>query len=153
MTTLGKRLMPHHASLADNPGDRGSSVFPPMGPSVGVIVGQLVARSGHPEVGHLVPRPPVDGLCETCLGSPDQPSLYNHVYQPVTNRVPGTHPSVDDGRVHNFSLAADGPGEQLLDTSGDLRLSSGAAEAEWNKVTARHRPGPWPRPDPREISL
>ena len=129
MTT---KLPANEAAMTD---DRSTSEFAPMGPGPGAIVGDLVARSGDPQAGTLVPRfsTEAEGLCPECE-------------QLLLNRVPGVHPDVDSGAARNYDPATDGPGQVQTDIIGDPELDSGRAEAEFNAHAARHREGEWPRP-------
>jgi hypothetical protein len=127
MTT---KLPPNAGALTD---DRVTAQFPVIGPGPGSIIGDLVARSGDPQAGTLVPRYGAEGLCPDCQ-------------QLLLNRVPGVHPDVDSGAARNYRPASDGPGQSQMDIIGDPELDSGRAEAEFNAHAARHREGQWPRP-------
>jgi hypothetical protein len=147
MTDFGRRLLPHDASLTD---DRSTSDFPVMGVPTGAdIVGALVARSGSPETGMLVPRNVgTDGICETCQLPPDRAVQEGHPYVPMVNRVPGVHGSIDDpGRApHNFDPAVDAPGQDQV-VNDDPALDS--AEARFRQASSRwvpYQPGEGPFP-------
>jgi hypothetical protein len=144
--TDNRRRLPNDSVLTDDKLDRSNTVFAPMGP--GSIVGELIARSGNPEAGTLVPRYGTNYLCETCLGSPDEPApAEGHPYHPVAGRTPGVHGSIDDPDRAPRNAADDDPaGEQLL-AIDDPRINSGVAEAEFDAHAARHREGIWPRGD------
>jgi hypothetical protein len=124
-----RNLPPNEAALTD---DKSTANFQPMGPGPGSIIGDLVARSGDPQVGTLVPRYGTEGLCPVCEDL-------------LLNRVPGVHPDVDSGAARNYD-SADGPGQSQTDIIGDPELDSGRAEVEFNAHAARHREGEWPRP-------
>jgi hypothetical protein len=144
--TETRRRLPNSAALTDDPADLSTSLFTPMGPDG--IISELVNASGDPQAGTLVPRFGTEGLCETCLGSPNQPApAETHPYHPVAGRTPGVHGSIDDpGRApRNFNPATDGPGQAQANIIGDEELDSGRAEARWNQATSRQREGQWPR--------
>lgn len=140
MTTLGKRLLPHDASVADYRADAVRSVFPVM--TSNDIVRELVDRSGHPEAGMFVDRHAPDAMrCEACLQTPDRPVQGpGHFYRPVLARVPGTHSDVLWDRPQN----SDGTesGQPQMSTSSPEIL----AEARWNSTANRHRPMAEQRP-------
>jgi hypothetical protein len=147
--TDNRRRLPNDSVLTDDKLDRGNTIFAPMGPGPGSIVGELIARSGNPEAGTLVPRQGTDGLCETCLGSPDEPApAKGHPYHPIVNRVPGLHASIDDpGRApRNTADGGLAEGEQLLDVDDPDLAPGGPAEQKFFEKAARHREGVWPRP-------
>jgi hypothetical protein len=125
-----RNLPPNEAALTD---DKSITNFQPMGPGPGSIIGDLVARSGDPQAGTLVPRYGTEGLCPVCEDL-------------LLNRVPGVHPDIDSGAARNYD-PADGPGQPQTDITGDPELDSGRAEAEFNAKSARHREGVWPRGD------
>jgi hypothetical protein len=131
------RRLPNDASLTDDGADRRTSVFSPMGPGPGSIVRELVARSGSPEVGMLIARHGgTDGLCETCQLPPYREVQEGHPYVPIVNRLPGVHPTVDDGRARNSRPGDAGESAfQLVDPD----IASGLAEARWNHSASRQR--------------
>ena len=55
----------------------------------------------------------MDGICETCQLPPDRAVQAGHPYTPILNRVPGVHPTVDDGRARSSQPGHDieAPGE------------------------------------------
>lgn len=138
-----RRLLPHDASLADDPAADQSRTFFPTETGYDITRG-LVARSGHPEVGMLVDRYVTDGRCETCQLTPWQTPQESHPYAAVVDRVPGVHSSVDDGRVHNYDPALDAPGEARVVVDDDP-----TAEARFN-VSANRQRG---RDDQRSVAV
>jgi hypothetical protein len=145
--TDNRRGLPNDSVLKDNPADNSTSNFVPMGPGAAGIIGQLVARSGNPETGTLVPRYGSTGLCETCLGSPDEPaSAEDHPYHPVVGRTPGVHGSIDDpGRApRNFDPATDGPGQAQVINDDPALDSAEARFRERNSRQVPYQPGEGP---------
>jgi hypothetical protein len=146
MTDIGRRLLPHDASLTDDRADVGTSAYPTV--TTADIVNGLVARSGNPRRA-MGARYGTDYLCESCQLTPDQPAptAEGHPYVPVVNRVPGVHPTVNDPdrAPHNYRPGVDGPGQVQTDIIGDEELDAGRAEARWNQATSRQRQGQWPR--------
>lgn len=126
-----RRLGPNEAVMTD---DRSITNFEPMGPGPGSIVAGLVARSGDPQAGTLVPRYGTEGLCPECENI-------------LLNRQPGVYPSIDDPyrAPRNYDPHYDGPGQDQTAIIGDPEIDSGRAEARWNKATSRQRQGQWPR--------
>ena len=102
--TDNRRRLPNDSVMTDTPADRSNTVFTPMGPGPGAIVGDLVARSGDPQAGTLVPRFGVESLCPDCQ-------------QLLLNRAPGVHPDVDNGAARNFDPYNDGPGQDPMSLS------------------------------------
>lgn len=142
--------LPHDASLTD---DRSTSDFPVMGVPTGAdIVGELVARSGHPEVGMLVARHVTEGRCETCQLTPYEAVQEGHPYVPIADRVPGVHPTVDDPdrAPRNYDPATDAPGQVQTDID-DAEINSGRAAARFRQSSSRwvpYQPGEGPFPGP-----
>jgi hypothetical protein len=142
--TDNRSRLPNDSVLTDDRADRSSTVFAPMGPGPGSIVGELVNRSGDPEAGTLVPRyGGTNGLCETCLGSPDRPAQDGgHPYVPIVDRTPGVHASVDDrARTQN---SRDDVGEMTFSVD-DPEIASGRSAERFNQSAAKFREGQWPR--------
>src|SRR6202158_113337 len=113
--TDNRRRMPNDGAMTDAPADNSTSEFAPMGPGPGSIVAGLVARSGDPQAGTLVPRYGTEGLCPVCEDL-------------LLNRVPVVHPDVDSGAARNYD-PADGPGQSQADIIGDPELGSGRGAA------------------------
>ena len=147
MTTFNNRRLPNSAAMTD------------YAPATRDVIGDEVMGRGREIVDELTrttegvrdammgPRSGTDYLCETCQQTPDQPAQDGgHPYVPMQSRVPGVHPSADDGRVRNYNPAIDGPGQDQMDV-GDDQINSGRAEQEFGAQNARHREGTWPRGD------
>jgi hypothetical protein len=140
--------LPHDASLGDEPADVGAvSTYPTV--STADIVQGLVDRSANPRA-MMVPRHGTDGWCEECQQPGYRPTQAGHPFTPMQSRVPGVHPSADDGRVHNFDPAIDSPGQDQTDID-DPEINSGRAEARFRQSSSRwvgfqQGQGPFPVP-------
>jgi hypothetical protein len=136
--------LPNSAALTDD--DRSTSTFPVMGVPTGAdIVGDLVARSGHPE-DTMGSRSGSDGLCSVCGLHPSQPVQAAHPYVPMIGRTPGVSQDVDWDRTQNDP---DDVGQDQMDVSSDPEISSGRAEqrfraASSRQIPFRHGEGPFP---------
>jgi hypothetical protein len=131
--TDNRRRLPNDSVVTDERLDRSNTVFTPMGPGPGGIIGDLVARSGDPQAGTLVPRFGTEGLCPACEDL-------------LLQRVPGVHPDVDSGVARNFDPATDGPG-QVQTVNDDPALDD--APARFRQSSSRwvpYQPGEGPFP-------
>jgi hypothetical protein len=117
-------------------------------------------RRPMPKSASMTDGKPGPGLAELTITADD-------VVGPMLAPTAGVRAAVDSPRHYRRGRAAgvdwdvetnmarqaqagDEPaeGDQLVDASGDLRLQpGGAAEQQWDKISARHRAGTWPRDD------
>lgn len=137
MTDIGRRLLPHDASLSDNRADLVRSNYP-------TVTGEDIARdllvasgsAGVHEALALDRFAPDSARCETCQQVPyrDSATMPSHEFIGMGARVAGVHPSIADGRAHNFDPDLDSA--ELM----TVVMDDPAAEARWNASTTRHRP-------------
>lgn len=142
----------HDASTVG--GKRGESEHRPLTRRpAGTMTDEPAGRSDSPYT-TVTPA----GIVSPLLGAPNEwapdEGLRGEVDAPRHFRrarwAPGVHPDVET-HASCATCTDPGEGETQMDIIGDEKIASGQAETQWDKATARHRQGTWPREQPEPV--